>query len=96
MAALEDFQVDSVKVDEFLKRHTKTAKCPFCECENWTIPVADRITVNAIPWGRATGDMYMTGLAVLVMICTNCAFVRMTGLHTKEILDALAEVKSAE
>lgn len=60
------------------------------------MPVADTITVNAIPWGRADGSMFMTGLAVLVMICTSCAFVRMTGLHSQEIIEALMEDKRAE
>lgn len=89
------FEVDLDRLQTYLNTHTKTEKCPFCECEDWSIPVTGRISLNGLPWGNAKGDLYMTGLPVLTLTCNNCAFIRMISLHSDAVVEAIGKKDSA-
>lgn len=90
------FKADLAKLDAFLAKNTTTARCPFCECEDWTMPVASNVTINALPWGKINGSLYLAGLPVLTMVCKKCFFVRMMSLHEPEIVKQIGEGDGAE
>jgi len=90
------YRIDLKKLDAFFAEKTKSAKCPFCEKDEWTLPTAGSVSINALPWGKADGNMYMVGLPVLTMICTTCFFVRMMAIPDPALRASLAEVPDAE
>lgn len=89
------FKADLARLDAFLKENTTTARCPFCESEDWTMPVAENVTINAIPWGKIDGNLYIAGLPVLTMVCKKCFFVRMMSLHDPETVKQIGGDESA-
>jgi hypothetical protein len=84
-------RINIEKVLEFFGTNEIPVTCPVCETDAWEIPNAQSIGGNALPWGTGTGDMYMTGLPVLVMICTKCKFVRQHSLLNDAIPGAIEE-----
>ncbi|MDY7559927.1 hypothetical protein QN366_05005 [Pseudomonas sp. CCC3.2] len=91
-----EYRVDLNKLDAFMAEKTKSAKCPFCEKDEWTLPSAGTVSINTIPWGKADGNMYMVGLPVLTMVCTTCYFVRMMAIPDPDLRASLAEAQNAE
>lgn len=83
------FEVDLDRLQEYLNARTKTEKCPFCDGEDWSIPVSEKISLNGLPWATATGDLYMRGLPVLAMTCNNCSFLRLMSLHSDAVIEAI-------
>lgn len=77
-------RVNLAKFDDWLKKNTSSCKCPFCQGEDWILPNSDTLVGCAIPWGNGTGDMYMTGMPVLPLVCKKCLFVRPISL-TREL-----------
>ncbi|MGU9815622.1 hypothetical protein ACU684_09545 [Pseudomonas sp. LF135] len=96
MTAEVTFSVDLKKLDKFIAEKTKTAKCPFCHSEDWTIPTSGEVALGAIPWGQIDGSMYMVGLPVVTMICKNCFFVRMMAIYDPGVKAALGEAEDAK
>lgn len=76
---------------EFFSANDVSLECPICKTEEWEIPNAQSAGGNALPWGTGAGDMFMTGLPVLVMICSKCKFVRQHSLLNDAIPGALEE-----
>lgn len=79
------------KVEEFFLGLGIPSTCPFCNGTVWEVPNAASIGGNALPWGTGTGDMFMTGLPILVLVCEKCKFVRQHSLFNDSIPGALEE-----
>jgi hypothetical protein len=74
------FKIDLAKLSSWMDQHSISSKCPFCESTSWTVPQNDSIVGNAFPWGDGWGDMFMTGMPVISMVCNKCYFVRTMAL----------------
>lgn len=84
-------RINLEKVEEFFTSIGASAECPICSNPVWQAPNSESIGGNAVPWGTGSGDMFATGLPVLVMICTKCKFVRQHSLLNDDIPGALEE-----
>lgn len=79
------------KVQEFFDSREISMECPICKTSQWNIPNAHSAGGNALPWGTGAGDMFMTGLPLLVMICKKCNFIRQHSLLEDSIPGAIEE-----
>lgn len=84
-------RINIEKIQDFFDSNGISVECPICKTDEWQIPFAKSIGGNAIPWGTGAGDMFMTGLPVLVMVCTKCKFVRQHSLLDDAIPGAIEE-----
>lgn len=84
-------RINLEKVEQFFTSNAIPVGCPICGNESWHVPNAQSAGGNAIPWGTGNGDMFMTGLPVLVMICSKCKFVRQHSLVDDAIPGAIEE-----
>ena len=84
-------RINLPKVMEFFANNEIPTDCPVCHTDSWQVPYAKSIGGNAIPWGTGDGNMFMTGIPVLVMICAKCKFVRMHSLVDGDIPGAIEE-----
>lgn len=82
-----------INIDKFAKwlnENTKSSKCPFCQGIHWEAINGSQYVGCALPYGDGLGDMYMSGYAVLPLVCAKCKFVRNIAL-TKELLELTLE-----
>lgn len=78
-------------IEKFFEDNEISMECPICKTSSWGIPNSQSIGGNAIPWGPGDGNMFMTGLPVLVMVCAKCKFVRQHSLLKNGIPGAVEE-----
>jgi hypothetical protein len=90
-AAKKRNRINVEKIQNFFDENGISMECPICKTDEWNIPNGKSVGGNALPWGTGTGDMFMTGLPVLVMICTKCKFVRQHSLLEDDIPGAIEE-----
>lgn len=55
-------------------------QCPFCDCEEWELPLPDNTTGVSLPWGRGT-NFVLSGTPAVMLYCKNCGFVRLHSLR---------------
>jgi len=79
------------KVLEFFDSNGISMECPICQTDTWNIPNAKSVGGNALPWGTGKGNMFNTGLPILVMVCTKCKFVRQHSLLDDAIPGAVED-----
>lgn len=84
-------RINLVAVEKYFQDNEISMECPICKTSSWGIPNAQSIGGNAIPWGTGDGNMFMTGLPVLIMICAKCKFVRQHSLLENSIPGAIEE-----
>lgn len=82
-------RINIEKVQDFFDTHGISVECLVCKTDEWRIPHAHSTGGNALPWGTGAGEMYMTGLPVLVMICKKCKFVRQHSLLDDDLPGAV-------
>lgn len=79
------FGLDTDRLAEIFKETIKHPQCPFCESEDWALPLPPGSIGVALPW--AVGQEYaMVGMQTVMLYCKNCGFVRM---HALEALDGV-------
>lgn len=83
-------RINIEKFGEWLQKKTTNSECPFCKGRHWEAINGSQYVGCAMPYGDGYGDMYMTGYAVLPLVCTKCNFVRNIAL-TKDLLDLTLE-----
>jgi hypothetical protein len=64
------------KFNKWIEENKISNTCPFCQTNDWSVPVDTGILGCALPWGDGCGEMYMTGLPILPLTCKKCFFVR--------------------
>jgi hypothetical protein len=84
-------RINLEKVQEFFDTQKISIECPICKNDKWSVPYAQSIGGNTIPWGSGDGNMFMTGIPVLVMVCSKCKFVRQHSLVDNDIPGAVEE-----
>lgn len=84
-------RINLQNVEAFFTSIGAPTECPICSNSIWEVPNSESIGGNALPWGTGSGDMFSTGLPVLVMICTKCKFVRQHSLLNGAIPGALED-----
>lgn len=72
----KSIRISLAKLTVWINENKISNKCPFCETSEWTVPQNDTILGCALPWGDGKGDMFMTGMPVIVLVCNKCFFVR--------------------
>lgn len=70
---------------QFFEQKGASAKCPVCRHENWEVPLLNGGGGSAIPWGTGDGNMFMSGMAIVTMVCTNCFYVRQHSLGKRHL-----------
>lgn len=76
------FEVDWEALSSHLESKGAKGECPVCGGTSWDAPAPIRggILGLSIPWGNGDGGIYMQGLAVLPLICSQCYFVKQLAL----------------
>lgn len=71
------------------------AACPFCDSTSWDIPEHEHASSDGaiIPWRHVEGGMYSSGIGAIVMVCTNCGFIR---LHDMRLYQEAITIKEIE
>jgi len=77
--------LDTDLLAQLFRERIKNPKCPFCEHEEWALPLPTGATGVVLPWAR--GDEYiMPGNPIVMLYCKNCGFIR---LHSLDALDGV-------
>lgn len=83
-------KINIQKLGAWLSERTVTEECPFCKTSGWTAINGSDFLGCAMPYGNGEGDMYMTGVPMLALICRKCHFVRNIAL-SPSLLKAVLE-----
>lgn len=69
-------RINAKKLEAWLNAHCKSNECPFCKEADWTVVSAHNFVGCALPFGDGKGDMYMTGIPIVPLLCKKCYFIR--------------------
>lgn len=82
------------KLNAWLAEVGASSTCPFCQSVNWEVAVPEDAFSASLPWCNPRGELFMSGLPVIPLICTKCRFVRPVAVHEsvrKSVFDEVDE-----
>jgi hypothetical protein len=72
--------LDTGRLAHIFKERITSAKCPFCERDEWELPLQAGATGVGLPWVRGTEYLRSSTPAVMLN-CKHCGFVRLHSLN---------------
>ncbi len=69
------------KLNAWMSEISASATCPFCKTDAWEIAIPEGVCSSALAWCNARGELFMSGLPVIPLICKKCRFVRPIAIH---------------
>lgn len=83
-----DLHLDTGRLSQIFKERVRNAHCPFCERDEWELPLQSGATGVGLPWTRGT-EYLRSGMSAVMLNCKHCGFIR---LHSLNVLaDVLVE-----
>jgi hypothetical protein len=77
-----DLHLDTGRLANIFKQRIKNTECPFCEHDEWELPLQAGATGVGLPWAR--GNEYLrSGTPAVMLNCKYCGFIR---LHSLSVL----------
>ncbi|MFJ7282162.1 hypothetical protein [Pseudomonas sp. NPDC099000] len=77
-----DLHLDTGRLADIFKARIKNTECPFCEHDEWELPLQAGATGVGLPW--SCGKEYLrSGTPAVMLNCTYCGFIR---LHSLSVL----------
>ncbi|WP_430293011.1 hypothetical protein [Pseudomonas sp. B1-22] len=73
-------KLDLKKFQAALNEKSVRDTCPMCGTNKWTYPGAPKIVGLSLPHGDIDGELYMSGMPVIHLMCQNCGFMRLHAL----------------
>jgi hypothetical protein len=75
-----DLHLDTGRLANIFKDRIKNTECPFCEHDEWELPLQAGATGVGLPW--ACGKEYLrSGTPAVMLNCTYCGFIRLHSLN---------------
>lgn len=88
-------RINIEKFAEWIRENTKTSACPFCSGTRWEAINGAHYVGCAMPFGDGEGEMFMSGIPVLPLVCAGCKFVRNIALSKELLALTLEDEQSA-
>jgi hypothetical protein len=75
-----DIHLDTGRLANIFKARIKNTGCPFCEHDEWELPLQAGATGVGLPWAR--GQEYLRfGTPAVMLNCKHCGFIRLHSLN---------------
>lgn len=71
------------RLAQIFKERIKNPQCPFCEHDEWALPLPTGVTGVSLPWAKGS-DYLMQGAPAVMLYCKNCGFIRLHSLNALE------------
>lgn len=87
-----DLHLDTSRLAQIFKEKVKNANCPFCERDEWELPLQNGATGVGLPWVQGA-EYLRSGMSAVMLNCTHCGFIRLHSLNVMS--DVIVEDDSA-
>ncbi|MHC8393382.1 hypothetical protein ACYZT8_06900 [Pseudomonas sp. LB3P93] len=75
-----DLHLDTGRLANIFKERIKNTECPFCEHDEWELPLQAGATGVGLPWARGNEHL-RSGTPAVMLNCKFCGFVRLHSLN---------------